>query len=134
MSTHDAPFLTNTQTFYSPSQVGVHGAPLLTNANTLFAPEAFLKAGASGIVSMVWAQEPYRLVWCRRTDGKVVIMTYRRDENVVAWQRVETDGLVESLAVIPTANGASDEVWACIKRVIDGLEVRYIERLASSRS
>ncbi len=37
--------------------------------------------------------------------------------------------VVESVAVIPSADGKSDELWASIKRTVDGNTVRYVEYL-----
>lgn len=132
MTDYPAPFLTNAQAFYAHTVTTStnHAAPLLAGATVLYAAEAFVSRPATGLTAMVWVEEPYRLLWCVRSDGKAVLMTYRRDQDVVAWQRVETDGAIESLTVIPTANGASDEVWASIRRTINGSTVRYIERMA----
>ena len=38
-----------------------------------------------GIKEMALQQEPDNIVWCVRIDGKLVGMTYRREENVIAW-------------------------------------------------
>ncbi len=132
MTDYPAPHLTNAQAFYAFTIDAAtnHAAPVLSNTSTPYGTEAFVSRPATGITSMVWVEEPYRLLWCVRSDGKAVLMTYRRDQDVVAWQRVETDGAIESLTVIPTENGASDEVWASIKRTVNGATVRYIERMA----
>ena len=37
--------------------------------------------------------------------------------------------VAESVAVIPSADGKSDELWASIKRTVDGNTVRYVEYL-----
>lgn len=94
------------------------------------APELYFDYPVKGLVSLAWAQEPYRLVWALRSDGKAVAMTYRRDQEVVGWQRIETDGAIESMAVIPTPDGSSDEIWAVVRREIGGVPQRYIERQA----
>lgn len=69
------------------------------------------------------------IVWGVTTDGKLVGMTYEREENVVGWHRHETDGTIESVAVIYGAEGASDEVYLSVKRTIGGSPVRYLEVL-----
>lgn len=95
-----------------------------------------------GIVEMDFAEEPNSLVYAVRADGQLLSMTYRRDEDVVGWGRhiiggsyLSGDAVVESVAVIPGADGAGqvqnsdnrDEVWVIVKRTINGATVRYIE-------
>lgn len=95
-----------------------------------------------GIVEMAYAEEPNALLYAVRTDGQLLSMTYRRDEDVVGWARQiiggsfgSGDAVVESVAVIPGADGAGqtqssddrDEVWVIVKRTIDGATKRYVE-------
>jgi hypothetical protein len=97
-----------------------------------------------GIVEMDYAEEPDALVWAVRSDGQLLSMTYRRDEDVVGWGRHIVGGsfgsgnaVVESIAVIPGDAGAGqvqdsssrDEVWLIVKRTVNGETVRYIEVL-----
>ena len=86
-------------------------------------------------------QEPDNIVWCVLENGKFVGMTYRREEEVVAWHDHEiggtyTDsgttygyGFVESVATIPSSTGTEDEVYIVVARTIGGATKRYIERL-----
>lgn len=76
-----------------------------------------------------YSQDPYSVLWAVLQDGSLLSCTYLRDEDVVAWARHETaaDGEVESIAVIPY-NGR-DQVWACIKRTVNGSDYRYIEMM-----
>jgi hypothetical protein len=97
-----------------------------------------------GIVEMAFAEEPNSLLYAVRSDGVLLSMTYRREEDVVGWSRHIVGGsfgtgnaVVESVSVIPGANGTADgqiadstdrdEVWAIIKRTINGSTKRYIE-------
>ena len=95
-----------------------------------------------GIVEMAYQQEPDSLVWSVRSDGTLLSMTYRREEDVVGWARHVLGGafstgkaIVESVAVIPGADGAGqvqnsearNEVWIIVKRTINGSTKRYIE-------
>ena len=90
------------------------------------------------IKEMAYQQEPNNVVWCVLENGKLVAMTYRREEDVVAWHehilggRLSTAfpyGFVESVAVISSANAGEEEVYLSVKRDIDGDERRQIERL-----
>ena len=66
---------------------------------------------------------PYSILWAVSNDGKLLGMTFEQEQNVFGWHVHETDGEVESVAVI--YGSVSDEVWLSVKR--NG--VRYIERL-----
>lgn len=121
---------------------------LATSVNTSYvAPDMTRLAEhvtKGGIVEMDYAEEPNSIVWAVRADGQLLSMTYKRDEDVVGWARhilggsfSDGDAVVESVAVIPGANGSGqvndsterDEVWVLVKRTIDGSTVRYIEVL-----
>lgn len=97
-----------------------------------------------GIVEMAYAEEPESVVWVVRNDGKLLSMTFRRDEDVVGWGRHilggsfnGDDAVVESVTVIPGTNGSGqvqdsserDEVWLIVKRTINGQTKRYVEFL-----
>jgi hypothetical protein len=82
---------------------------------------------ASGIKGMAYQFAPYSILWCWRNDGKVAVMVYERSHDVVGWGIIFTDGDIESMDVMPGAGG-NDEVWAAVRRTIDGADVRTIER------
>lgn len=86
--------------------------------------EHVAKGGLSGIV---YQQEPLSIIWGWREDGAMVALTYLREEDVIGWHRHPTDGEIESMAVIPGTG--YDEVWAVVKRAINGATVRYVEML-----
>ncbi|AYR23025.1 hypothetical protein [Herbaspirillum rubrisubalbicans] len=83
-----------------------------------------------GIIDMGYQPEPDGRLWCVRTDGKIAALTIDRDEGVTAWSPLSTDGIYESVAVIP--NNGIDEVWVSVQRTIDGTVRRYIERFDES--
>lgn len=89
---------------------------------------------APSFTSMVRQEEPYQLVWCVRSDGQLVCLTYDRTQEVRGWSRHVIggsfgggDAVVESAAVIPSPDGVKDDLWLIVKRTIDGSTVRYIE-------
>lgn len=95
---------------------------------------------ASGIKCMAFQKEPQTIVWAVLQDGTLVGMTYERsiDGLKVGFHRHTIGGVsnaagdpaeVESVAVIPSADGTRDEVWISVKRYIDGAVVRHIEYL-----
>lgn len=79
------------------------------------------------ITEIAYQQNPDRIVWCVRSDGKLLAMTYMREQEVVAWGWHDTnDGtdLFESACVI--RGSGYDEVWVSVNRG----GTRYIERMA----
>ena len=99
-----------------------------------------------GVKEIAYQQQPHSLLWMPRADGQLLSLTYRRDEDVVAWSRHIFGGVYsssvspgttvcESVTTIPgsTASGQTedsldrDEVWVVNKRSINGSTERYIE-------
>jgi hypothetical protein len=83
----------------------------------------------TGIEDLAYQQEPYSIVWVVRSDGMLLALTYDRSQEVVGWHRHPTDGMVESVTVIPGVD--EDEVWISVKRTINGDTKRYVEYLKS---
>lgn len=81
--------------------------------------------GINGIVEMAYQQSPHNTLWCVRADGQIATLTRQIDQEVVGWSRQITDGLFESVAVIPSTT--YDEVWVIVKRTINGVTRRYVE-------
>ena len=88
-----------------------------------------------GLTQFSHQQEPDSVVWALRADGTLLGMTYRREEDVIAWHKHviggEFDGgqaVVESIATLPTDTG-EDELYMVVKRTISGATKRYIEQM-----
>ena len=86
---------------------------------------------ASGIVGLAWQAEPEQILWAWKTDGKFLSCTVDRDQQppIIGWTLHETDGVVESMVVLPTEGPY--QVWMIVRRVINGATVRYVERMDS---
>lgn len=80
----------------------------------------------SGIVEMAFQSKPIPILWCLRADGVLLGMTYKIEEQVYAWFRWITDGLVESVSV-ESADEREDTVSIMVNRTIGGVPKRYIE-------
>lgn len=80
-----------------------------------------------GIEYMDYQQEPTPIVWVVTGDSKLLGLTYERSQQVVGWHHHETDGDVESCAVIPNPVLKQDELWVIVKRNINGTDQRFIE-------
>lgn len=99
-----------------------------------------------GVNDLTIQQEPDNVIWAVRADGVLLGLTYRREEQVVAWHRHKLGGtftgvhgsaasqtydygLVESVTSIPS-DLDEDEVYLVVRRTINSVEKRYIERLS----
>jgi hypothetical protein len=83
-----------------------------------------------GIAGATFAAEPDGLLYVYLTDGNAVIMTYKREEEVVAWSNLTIGGTaveVESMTTIPSMDGTTSSVYMIVKRTINGATHRYIE-------
>lgn len=91
-----------------------------------------------GITDMAYQRTPHSIVWCTRSDGALLTLTYQPDHNVIAWSRSYTGqdvptagspmkGKFEAVAVIPHWNGDREVAWFVVNRNINGVQKRYIE-------
>lgn len=104
---------------YDPGSYGYAAQDML-----LLCPEI----GDSRFTDIAVQQSPDLRLHAVREDGTVALMIRDAAENVLAWVDVETDGEVESVVVLPGRR--EDRVYYTVKRVIDGVTVRYHERMA----
>lgn len=81
------------------------------------------------ITSWAFAQEPNKIIWATLSDGTMVSLTYMREHRVWGWARHDVDGDVEWVTSIPDPARRMDSVYFIVKRVVNGRNVRYIERL-----
>lgn len=82
------------------------------------------------IVDWTFQKAPHSIVWMVRDDGKLIGLTYVRDQEMLAWHRHDTqNGYFESVCAIP--EGDQDRIYAIVRRTINGQTVRYVERFAS---
>jgi hypothetical protein len=85
---------------------------------------------SSTITRVAWAKNPASLLWALRSDGTLIALTYRRDQQIYAWTKHPLNGVVESIAVIPSQDGRTDDLWLVVRRTIDGQTKRYVEFLS----
>jgi len=88
---------------------------------------------ASGVVDMAYQREPDTVIWAVRADGVLVGCTYDQEpgrSDIYAWHRHPMiNGFVEAVQTCPAPDGAGDDVWLIVRRIIDGQTVRYVEIL-----
>lgn len=97
----------------------------------------------SGLKQLAYQGEPHPFVWAARTDGVLLSMVYERDIDKITagWARhvlggtsdaADNDPIVESVAVIPSADGTREEVWMIVKRYVNGSSKRYVEYMTKT--
>tara|TARA_R110000765_G_scaffold221139_3_gene325004 strand:- start:816 stop:3371 length:2556 start_codon:yes stop_codon:yes gene_type:complete len=79
-----------------------------------------------------YSSVPVSIIWSVRSDGKLVGLTYLSGQkpDILGWHLHETDGKFESVSVIPESGGEK-MLYAVIKRRINGVDRRFVERLHS---
>ena len=81
----------------------------------------------SGIVEADYQQSPNNIIWYVREDGQMCAVTRQIEQKVMGWHRHTTDGLFESVGVIPSTDIQEDTVWVIVNRTIGGATKRYVE-------
>jgi hypothetical protein len=102
---------------------GLAGRDLTIFANHLF--------DGYTIDALDYQQTPDSIVWCVRSDGTLLGMTYLREQDIWGWHRHDSGAaaLFEDVCVVPEPG--EDAVYVLVRRTIDGVFKRYIERLES---
>lgn len=79
------------------------------------------------VTELAYQQSPFEIVWCRRSDGTLLALTYMQEHKVVAWSRHTTSGNIQSVATI--SGNYETELWIAVDRTINNNAVTYIERM-----
>jgi len=84
-----------------------------------------------GFVIKDWAYQktPDSIVWMVRNDGVLIGMTYVREQGIIAFHRHDTDGFFENVVCVP--EGTESAVYVVVRRTINGVIKRYVERMNS---
>jgi len=98
----------------------------ITGDLSLRAPHLF---DTFDILDIAYAKSPYPVVWFVSSNGKLLGLTYVPEQQVGAWHQHDTDGEFETCTTV--AEGSEDVLYVIVKRTIDGVDKRYVERLAS---
>lgn len=104
---------------YQLESDGYTGDDLTVMSNHLFAGKS--------IKEWAYSQAPHSIVWTVLDDGSLVALTYMREHDVWGWSRHDTDGTFESVCSI--SEGNEDATYFVVKREVNGVTKRYIERL-----
>ena len=70
------------------------------------------------------------MLWCARSDGVLVGLTFDREQQVIAWHRHPfSGGVVECVECIPSPDGTRDDLWLIVRYTVSGSTKRYIAYL-----
>lgn len=88
----------------------------------------------TGITQLAFTPDPDQIVWATRGDGALVGFTWNNEQSVRGWHRhpIGGAGVVESITVIPAAEGDRSELWLSVRRTINGQTRRYVEYMTRS--
>ena len=82
-----------------------------------------------GILQMASQQNRDSLIYAVTGNGDLACLVFEPDQDKMGWVRLQFDGgTVESVAVLPTTT-EEDEVYIIVKRTINSVERRYVERI-----
>ncbi|TAL22522.1 MAG: hypothetical protein EPN94_11040, partial [Nitrospirae bacterium] len=74
--------------------------------------------------------EPLSLILILTESGDLLAVTYDKDQDVTAWSKCQTDGVIKDFCVIPGAT--EDEVWLSVERAIGGTTYTHTEVMDSA--
>lgn len=83
------------------------------------------------IKAWAYAQAPSSIVWVVLDDGALVSLTYMKEHEVWAWTRHDSGAGAVFEDVTCIAEGGEDVPYFVVRRTIDGVSKRYVERLHS---
>ena len=81
-----------------------------------------------------YAEEPYKIIWAVRNDGKLLSLTYIKEQQIQGWARHDTNGLYMSVCSVIEPN-INEDVSYTIEPPIDAVYTivkRYIPGTSSS--
>ncbi len=81
------------------------------------------------IEQIAYSKAPQPIIWFVSSGGKLLGLTYLPEEQIGGWHQHVTDGTYESCALI--AEGEEDHLYVIVKRTINSVTVRYVERMAN---
>lgn len=122
------PLLTDSTCIFSSDQTGkIHELSMSANRSgsyntidlSLFCPHL---VDGYEIVDQAITRNPYTLAFFVRSDGALIGLTYDPMQAIYAFHEHHTDGVIESVAVVP------EEQQSCIYLSVNRNGVRFIER------
>lgn len=128
------PLLSDATCIFSSDQTGrIHELSMSSNKNgsyntidlSLFCPHL---VDGYEIVDQAITRNPYTVAFFVRDDGSMIGLTYDPVQSIFAFHEHHTDGIIESVAVVP------EEKQSCLYVSVNRGGVRFIERLKLRKS
>ena len=88
----------------------------------------------NGILELAYQQEPDSIVWARTGDGRLLGLTYRREENVVAWHQHKIGGRFGEATVTVSDYGNIATGTTLIITKSDGTSVTFTSEASGGTS
>lgn len=92
-----------------------------------------LDIGKAGFTDDDKAIQPDHMVFLPRGDGQCAALLYDVKDEVEAWWRIQTLGIIENVAVLPQ-DALEDLTYFVVNRTINGVTKRFIERMVARES
>jgi len=89
-----------------------------------------LDIGKPGFRACGVARQPDTVAVFVRNDGQLANLLFEPADEVTAWYRTQTMGWFEDFCPMPTASGIETAQYFIVRRVIDGVTRRFIEKFA----
>lgn len=86
------------------------------------------RIGNPGITQIAVQRQPDTRAYFVRADGQCLVLLYDTQDNAIGWSRIKTDGIIESVEVLPGTG--EDIVYFIVARQIEGVTRRYLEQLS----
>lgn len=86
--------------------------------------------GQPGINRLAYCSQPNSSIYALKNDGTLLSCTYMQDQQVNGFSQIDiADGFVESICSIPSSDYQQDTLYLSVKRTVNGVTKRTIERL-----
>jgi hypothetical protein len=89
-----------------------------------------IDVGLPGFKTLAAARQPDTVGYFPRNDGLCAALLYDPQDEVEAWYRFMTLGAFEDVCVLPSGDGVEDKVYFTVRRTVNGVTRRFIEKLA----
>lgn len=83
------------------------------------------------MLEWAYAEEPFKVVNAVRDDGQMLALTYVKEQELIGWTHLDTQGFFNSVASVVENN--EDVIYTVVQRFQAGVSVQYIEAFARRR-
>lgn len=83
------------------------------------------------IVRWAYQAVPNSCIWCVRSDGWLLSLTFQREHEIIGWAPHNTEGNFKDVCCTPEENNRETNCWMLVERNVEGNSRMYLERLTS---